>query len=255
MTIVTEIIEEAFRESGLTNELQSATPTQTKQALGRLQTLISTVYGFEVGDQLIDWPVGIEGVDSITELAWGAEQWTNPRENVRLIAGSNAAQTIFLPSNPDDGARIALIDPSSRLEAAPITLNGNGRTIEGTPDLIVNINGTRKTWFYRADLGNWTSISPLTYTDEFPFPPEFDTYFITMLATRISPTYGVGLSPQTVSALERNRTRLRARYTQNQFVPSELGILRMSRMASDRDQYDFYNLFDPNSTFNKGRPW
>lgn len=250
MTFVSEIIEEAFRESGLTNELQSATPTQTRQALGRLQTIVSSSYGFEVGEPLVDWPIGFDQMVHPSGISWDATIWNQPRPNARLIAGNTEPQTIFLPTLIDDGARISLIDPGGRLEGAPITLLGNGRTIEGGVSYVANTNNLNRTWMYRADLGNWVAINPLTFTDTFPFPEEFDAYFITVLALRLNPTYGASLDPQSQLVLDRTRIRLSARYQQIRFEPSEMGLLRMSDMTADRERWSF-----DGTAFDKGRPW
>lgn len=232
MTTVAEIIEEAFRESSLTAELQSATPTQTTQALARLQSVVSSAYGFEVGEPLSDWPIGLEGVVFPADVLWEEVYWQRPRINVRLIAASDTPQTVYLPERPYDGSRIALIDPASRLAAAPVTLNANGRTVEGAQTLLVNTDGTQKIWFYRADLGNWTPITPLGYTDTFPFPAEFDDYFITQLAMRLNPRYGRSMTQESHEAMARSLSLLQARYRQSENVGVDPALLRVS------EQYD-----------------
>jgi hypothetical protein len=235
MTTVAEIIEEAFREASLTAEIQSATPTQTTQALARLQNVVSSAYGFEVGEPLTDWPIGLEGVEYPHETAWSDDVWERPRINTRLIAASATAQTVFLPERPYDGSRIALIDPASRLAAAPITLDGNGRTIEGAASLVVSTSATRKIWFYRADMGNWLPITPLVYADTFPFPEEFDDYFITQLAMRLNPRYGRSMTQESLAAHARSLALLQARYRQSENVGVAPGLLRLSENYAGGD--------------------
>lgn len=240
MTTVAEIIEEAFRESSLTAELQSATPTQTSQALARLQNVVSSAYGFEVGEPLNDWPIGTEGIKFPTEVLWERLYWERPRINVRLIAASAEAETVYLPERPYDGSRLGLIDPASRLAGAPITLDGNGRTIEGAQSLVINTDGIQKIWFYRADLGNWTPVAPLAFVDDFPFPPEFDDYFITQLAMRLNPRYGRSMTQESLEALSRSLTLLQARYRQSENVAVDPALIRVSEHYNSGDNLNGY---------------
>jgi hypothetical protein len=228
MTRVADIIREGFRESQLLNEFQSATPTQTSLALARLQNVVSSAYGFEVGEPLSDWPVGTEGIHQPQGVLWQQLVWERPHINARLIAASADAQTIYLPARPYDGSRIALIDPASRLAAAPITLDAQGRTIEGAATYVGNTNGLTKIWFYRADLGNWAALTPLTLIGDFPFPPEWDDYFTTMLAMRVNPRYGRSMTQESLAALGRSLSMLQARYKQSQSVGVSAALLNLS---------------------------
>jgi hypothetical protein len=231
MTLTSAIMFSALRESNILGRTATATAGQLTEALARLNALVSSTYGYEVGRKLIDWPVGQEGLSSQDRTSWSAESWAYPPNNVRLIAASADAQTIYLHPHPRDGARIAIVDSANRLTAAPITIDGNGRTIENAASQAQSVNGAAKTWFYRADQGNWTLLSTLTGTDpeEFPFPPEFDDYFITMLAARLNPRYGRSLSEESVTALARSLDILRSRYTQAEEPMPERGAVALTR--------------------------
>lgn len=235
MTTVAEIIEDAFRESQLLNELQSATPRQTEQALGRLQNVVSSAYGFEVGEELTDWPIGTEGLRAPFADGWVEFMWQRPRINARMIAANAEPQTIYLPANPYDGSRMALIDPASRLAAAPITLDAQGRTIENAATFVADTDGLQKTWFYRADLGNWTPITPLTYANDFPFPSEFDDYFITSLAMRLNPRYGRTMTAESLAALQRSMTLLQARYKQSENIGVDPALMLLAPQYNGGD--------------------
>ena len=236
MSVVATIVEEAFRESQLLNELQSATPTQTNLALSRLQNVVNSAYGFEVGEELSDWPIGTVGIHNPQGVVWQQLVWERPRLNSRLVAANDSPQTIYLPSRPYDGSRVAIVDPASRLVANNITLDAQGRTIEGAATFVANTNGLQKTWFYRADTGNWTPISPLAFTDEFPFPPEFDDYFITSLAMRLNPRYGRSMTQESAATLARSLSLLQARYKQSQNVPVDPALLWLSQQYRGGDQ-------------------
>lgn len=255
MSTVAEIIEEAFREASLVTELQSATPTQTRQALSRLQSVVNSAYGFEVGEPLTDWPIGLEGIHQPQGVIWSQIEWERPRINVRLVAASSTAQTIYLPSQPYDGTRVGLIDPAGRLAAAPITLNAQTRTIEGAQTFVANTDALQKIWFYRADLGNWTPITPLAFSDDFPFPPEFDDYFITSLAMRLEPRYGRSITAETTAALQRSMTMLQARYKQSENVGVAPALLNLAAQYNGQDNYTRPFYGSPEQLGDRGWGW
>lgn len=229
MTLTSDIILSAYRESNLVRVGGSPTSDEAAEALVRLNSVVAAAYGHEVGDEFIDWPVGQEGVTGLDQTIWSSIEWAYPPANMRLIAASDEAQTIYLHPQPNDGARMALIDPGARLGAAPITIDGNGRTIESAATVTVDTNSASRVWFYRADQGDWKLLSTLTAVDpeEFPFPIEFDDYFITTLAARLNPRYGRALNELTVAALTTSLTKLRARYHQTTITPNDPALLAL----------------------------
>lgn len=231
MTKTSEIISDAFRESNLIADGAQPTPSQQGAALRRLNVLVSGVYGFEVGDPLIDWPVGQHGISTDDKTWWGETEWCYPPINTRLIAASDTPQNIHLHPNPSDGARVGLIDPAGLLSAAPVTIHGNGRRIEGQSSIELDEDNVQRLWFYRAETGNWTRLSELTAEDdeEFPFPIEFDDYFVTMLAARINPRYGRSLSEESSVVLATTLEKMRARYYQRMVVLGDPALARLSR--------------------------
>lgn len=225
MTLVSSLIRDAYRESNIVALKQNPTTEESAEALGRLQVIVNSVYGFEVGEPLSDWPVGLEGVQFPTEIVWNEEMWRRPVINVRLIAASATAQTVYMPANPFNGSRVALIDPANRLAAAPLTINGNGRTIEGSQNFVANTNGLTKMWLYRADTGNWTPLTPMALVDQFPFPDEFDDYFVTHLAMRLNPRYGRSMAAESLEALNRGLVRLQAMFRQPGITPTDPALI------------------------------
>lgn len=229
MTLVSEILQQGYRESNIIAAGQTPKAHELTEGLSRLQNIVTAAYGFEVGEEFSDWPLGLEGVNVASDAGmWTADLWIWPRINARMIAASDSPQTVYLPVRPYDGSRIALIDPASRLADAPVTVDGNGRSIEGGNNFIANTDGLRKLWFYRADLGSWVSITPIALTDPFPFPPEFDDYFITKLAMRINPRYGRTMAEESVASLEEMLGKLRARYRQSESVGVDPALMRTS---------------------------
>lgn len=229
MTLTPDIIQSAYRESNLIAIGATPSTAQTAEALKRLQVLVSGVYGSEVGDPLLDWPLGNDGV--VAANTWTENEWKYPVANARLIIATDVAQSVYFPVDPDDGARITLIDPSGLLSPeSRLTVYGNGRTIQGAASQEVNTANASQSWFYRGDLGNWVLLSELTGAadEEFPFPQEFDDYFITRLAMRLNPRYGRAMNEASVVELDRVLGRLRARYRQRVEMPCDPGVLALS---------------------------
>lgn len=231
MTYTPVIIEDAYRESNAIAIGASPSSDQSAEALKLLNRILAGVYGFEVGDPLFDWPIGQEGMVDAIAHTWTANDWQYLLPNVRLVAQQSSAQTLYLPPDPADGARVAIVDPGNRLAAYPITLDGNGRTVEGASTLALNTDGLQRVWFYRADTGNWTRLTELTndVAEEFPFPTEFDDYFVTRLAMRLNPRYGRSVSDETALALTDTLQRIQARYRQRQVIPVDMGVLALTR--------------------------
>lgn len=259
MTLVSTIISDAFRQSNLLALGVSPTTAQSDEALRYLNRIVKGVFGKEAGENFTSMPVGRANISRPSGYPWYNDvpdsDWFVP-ENVRLVFNLENSLDIYLSPRPDDGARFAVIDPAGNLATYPVTVYGNGRLIEDVESIVLNTDGYSGEWFYRADLSTWKLYSPLLTSDTFPFPEEFDDFFITLLAVRLNPSYGASLDEQSDMMMKRAQNILRARYTQHEEVPVELGLLRMPKTAIDRDRwggvYDFYN---PNDMFNKGYPW
>jgi hypothetical protein len=235
MTKTPVIIKDAYRESNLVAIGATLNSNQLAEGLTLLNRLIASAYGNEVGDPLFDWPIGTSGV--VADQDWTQTYWQNALPNTRLIALNDTAQSVYLPPNPEPGARVALIDPKALLATYPITIYGNGRTIQGAASQTMNVNSVSKTWFYRDDTGDWALLSDLTGvdTEDFPFPEEFDDYFVTKLAMRLNPRYGRSLSPESAAMLEMMLRRLRSRYRQVQTIPVDPALLTLCNQYNTLD--------------------
>jgi hypothetical protein len=97
---------------------------------------------------------------------------------------------------------------------APVTLNGNGRKIEGAYTVQGLPGGPPGTWFYRADQANWQLLEAMTLFNSTPLPPEFDDLFVTGLAIRLTALDEVAPKPGTTEAYSRILKRAQQRYKQ-----------------------------------------
>jgi hypothetical protein len=229
MTQALAIIKQALRESNLIAITADPTTDQISEGQVKLNQLIASVFGFEVGIQINDWPVGTNaGVEEFA-VNWNRSAWSTPPQNVRLVGTSLEAEVISLPPFPDNGARIDLVDLTGTLSAHPITLDGNGKLIESAGSVVVALDGANIQWMYRADLGEWVRISIINLdTDELPFPLQFDAFFETRLAMRLNPRYGRSADPQTLDTLNRAESKLRATYRQTRAVRLDPAVTRRS---------------------------
>lgn len=261
MTLTSQIITDAYRRSNIIALGVSPSAAQQDEALRYLNRIVKSVFGNEVGDPLIAFPVGNNNYQRPAGYPWWNtvpdNYWFVPK-NVRTVLNVNTPNiNLYLHPAPDDGSRFAVSDHSNNLATYPVTVYGNGAMIDGTTaPLVLNTNGYDAEWMYRADLGDWRKYAPLASVDTFPFPEEFDTFFIVRLAIDLNPSYATEIDAQTQETFTRAKTQIRARYTQDIPVRSELALIRNAKVAADRDQWgNSAWLYQPNAMFDKGWPW
>jgi hypothetical protein len=258
MTTVAQLIIDAYRESNLIPIGATPTSAEETEGLRLLNRIFFSVIGNEGGDPLDDLPIG--GNNIVSPSGYPVSAWTENSQwfvplNKRLVLNLEDARQVRLHPNPDDGARFGFKDVSNNLATYNFTVVGNGRIIAGATQQVFNTNGAGKTYFYRADLGEWKEIpTALTAVDEWFFPSEFDEMFITALAMRLNPRHGQNMTQESMSVYQRSVRQFRARYKQNVPTRSDLGLIRLT----SRDSYNNENIWaDPTDIFNSGLalPW
>ena len=259
MTTVASIIQSALRETNLLPLGVTPTTVQQTEAFGLLSTIVAGVLGNEAGETLNPFPLGQNDITSPAGYPW----WSNElpgniflQTNTRIMCNLTGAGQVNLHPKPHDGARMGIVDVSNNFAEFPLTINGNGRNIEGEPSMEYSTDGEIREWLYREDLGNWVVVTPLDIAGNMPWPPEFDDMFIIMLAMRLNPRYGQVMHPASGEALKAAMRKFSARYTQdNTQMPSEDGLLYLT------NYYRFYGRFanrqygDPSDYFNSGWPY
>lgn len=239
MTLVSDIIRRAHRESNLIPLGASPNTAQTAEALELFNTLILSTVGNEVGDELSDLNYG--GTYDQSECI---DQWLP--DNCRLVFNLDASVTLFADPHPYDGQRLAFVDILGNLATFPVTIDGNGRNIEGLYTALLDTDADYRQWMYRADIGEWVKIASLADSDDVPFPEEFDDYFATMLALRVNPRYGQAISGSSIEAAKRMRSQIRSRYRRkNVFITTDPGLVNPTD----------YRYNSGSRPFNTGRPW
>lgn len=258
MTTVASIISDAFRETNLIPLGVTPTSVQSAEAFRLLSTIVASVFGSDIGENLNPFPLGRNNIQSPQGYPW----WNNSipgnvfvPSNRRIMCNLTGAGLINLDPTPDDGARMGVVDVSGNFATNPLTINGNGRNIEGVASKTYNTSGMTQEWIYREDLGNWVLLTPIDINGSMPLPPEFDDYFIIMLAVRLNPRYGASMSSASMMTLKNITSQLNARYSQSTTqVGSEIGLVRLT------NSYRYYGrgqdmYFDPNAAFNSGYPF
>lgn len=234
MTVVSEIVTDGFRESNLIAVGAEPKEREQTEGLRLLRRLVDGVFGSDTGELLRNWPLGNFGRAVMSTENLTPQQLAYPPQNCRFIAVNDLAMTVYLPVAPSPGSRFQIVDPFSRLSAFPLTISGNGRAVEGAPQILVNTDGTNITWFYRDDIASWVRITEIQLAGQMPFPSEYDDYFVTKLAMRINPRYGKDLSELTIARLKEQRQELMARYTQD-------GVLAINPEVSFSSKQSFEN--------------
>lgn len=260
MTAVSSIITSALRETNLIPLGTSPTTLQSDEAFALLSTIVAGVLGNEGGENMTPFPLGQEGINSPKGYPW--YQNTLPGNvfvpfNTRIMCNLTAPGLVNLHPKPHDGARMGIVDISHNFDIHPLTINGNGRSIEGQESMVYSTPGEIREWLYREDLGNWVTVVPLDPAGQMPWPPEFDDMFIVMLAIRCNPRYGQVMHPASMETLKQGMKKFSARYKQSDsMMPVESGLLFLThwnRFWGYGAQNRAYG--DPDVSFNSGLPY
>ncbi len=236
MALVNEIVKDAYREANLIPITQSPTLDESTEALRLLNRFVRSIFGNEAGDKLQSFPVGTNNVTTTVSLPTYTFTGSSYAPlNARLMVNVTSPTTINLHPDPEDGARIAVVDASGNLGVLnALTLNGNGRKIDGLNTAVITTPAFQREWFYRADMGSWMAITALGLNDTFPFPLEFEDLFVIGLATRLNPRNGAAIDEQAMMNFRRMRGLFRARYSQSIQMESEEGLLRLTGSRLNR---------------------
>lgn len=246
MTSIRQLITDGLREAGIVEIGTSPSAEEHEEGLRQIRRLLKSLFGNELGDKLQNIGYGSSNlVNSFAlaeDLSADIESAYVPA-NCRLIFNNDRAATLYLHPNPQDGARLGVVDSRGNLATYNIVLNGNGRKIEDGSSVILSTNDLNREWFFRADLGEWVRITDPEAEDESPLPSEFDDLLTTLLAFRLNPRYGAETSANLVETLRNIKSKFRSRYRQ---TTEEMVDLALIYLPSSRNYLSFQ--FD----FNRG---
>lgn len=259
MTTVASIITSAFRETNLIPVGVAPTAAQETEAFGLLSTIVAGVLGNTAGENLSPFPLGQNDINSPKGYPW----WNNELPgnvflpyNTRIMCNLTAAGTVNLHPRPHDGARMGIVDVSQNFDIHPLTIHGNGRSIEGQDEMTYSTAGEIREWVYREDLGDWVTVIPLDPTGNMPWPAEFDDVFIITLASRLNPRNGQVMHPASIQTLKDAMSNFSARYGQSRTqVSVEDGLLYLTHWNRYWGYGSNRAYGDPGDFFNSGFPY
>lgn len=245
MTTLTTIVNNAFRESGITPVGVAPDTAEFNEALGLLCNLISALYTDDIGTTLTPYNVGNNGV--IYPTTSDKTVFTLIPQNAMLACNLTSPLTLYFDPIPHDGALVTFFDASNNFATNNLTIMGNGRRIaNSTSPLVLNTNGANVTYMYNAGVG-WTAVTTLSAgTDNSPFASKYDDMLSILLALRINPRYGAEMDPQTSAYFKKLQKQFKAQYRHKEEVTSEDGLIALSSNP--------YWRFIRNSNFRTGAP-
>jgi len=100
------------------------------------------------------------GTDAVTNRTVTTSQ--NVLAGERIFANStSAAFTLTLPSAPNDGDTVQIIDVAGTFALNNVTIGRNGLKIQNlTEDLVLNLNNAAVTMIYSGATFGWVFIGP-----------------------------------------------------------------------------------------------
>lgn len=248
MTLLSDIINSAFRETNLIAVGATPTAPQITEALSLLNNVIFNLADYQVNRQMRE--IALEAATAIkqpTEILMLSDLGVDyVPENTRLTCDVTVARSVYLDPAPQDGARFTLVDIGDSILTHPVTVYGNGRTINGLGGATINDPTTPIEFFYRADLGDWVRMLVKLVSDSSPFPQIYDDLLMTSLAIRLASRYGKPLSGESQLTYSKLLAKFKAQYQQTIEKTSDLALLRLST--------DKYKAYGSNTRdFNLGR--
>ena len=245
-TPVQTIITDAYREMNVVALGLAPTANQNAEGLSRLNRIVRSVLGHQLGEKLLDWqapqpqrtaevaanfpqlpyPIGTDvGILPMPNgVAYDVCVAPYPPQNSRIVWGG-VTMTVFFPEAPDNGARMMLVQGSGLGDGGTngdaLTLDGNGRFIgaPGTAQAAFTFNAATPfapaLWLYTAETGLWNAIADFALTDSLPFSEEHDDFWTAALAIRLAPRYNKAISAETKAAFSNGLIALQTAYRQS----------------------------------------
>jgi len=228
MTTASALVTQAYREGNLIGLTATLTDEQATEGLTLLNDYLDSLLGFELGEFNFDWPVPPATTSPVPArfplFPLGRDLPSNvfpyPPSNVRVLLSLTADTTIYLPQDPNDGARIMLINLIST-STFSLTIDGNGRLVKSAAtvtELATALDG--QMLLYRADLGGWQLTTALASDTESPLPTVYDRLLALGTFIFLAPRYGKELKQTQNLSYRRLLKRMKAQYRQVVLQPS-----------------------------------
>ena len=229
-------VERAYREAAIKRIGDVPTADEYTEGLDRLNGFLDSLFGADIGRLLTDvqvplvqrtanqpnadfhqgFPDNLSNLDQpLTAMETRSIGERVLPSNSRILWRGTSDETVFFPQYPEDGARMAVVNTGA---TATLTLNGNGRLINAANTVTLAPGFPPVTYFYRADLANWTPLAQLTLTDTLPLPAEFNRLAICGTAISLTALDEIKPTEGTMFMFNRLMKRCKERYLQRQSV-------------------------------------
>lgn len=178
--IVRDLLRRSLRQLGKLARGQGPNASDMADGLMAINAMFAGMYGHGVGPKLA--PATVQSGET--------------------FAGGLYAENITTPLDPVDGHRIGVTG------ARTVTARA-GCTIEGVANVTTTAGGS---WFYRADLADWTREKVLEIGDDVPFPPDLDNALVALLAIALAPEFDATVTDETALMAAEGRSTISQRY-------------------------------------------
>jgi len=204
MTLNSELITSAYRESNFVSQSTDLTADEQAEGLALLQGLVLSMPGLLLGHKYKPWHLPWPNRTTTKSGDYPAKfdklyedrDVQYPPVNSRVVLRNQSPTTLFMREMPADGDLMQFVDAGF---TGDVTLDANGQYF-GTSGVVTTVTlntsvdgGNRlptRTYLYRQDIASWVQIDTLVYAAEMPYPVEFDDFWTTQLAMRLSPRFG-----------------------------------------------------------------
>lgn len=233
MTTNSTLITAAFRESNYIGQGQTPKSEEQAEALRLLQSMVDSLQGSTIGIKYRPWyipyPFNTAPDARRAPAVFGGDvnRYTDidlsyPPIQSRVILRNTTPQTLYLQYQPLDGATFSVVDAGF---TANVTLDANGMFLgtegkERTEVIEPRLEGRNPTreYVFREDSASWNQTSNLLLEGEMPYPSQFDDYWITGLALRLSPSFGAKQLEVTAARYKEMTSFIKGWYRQHQEV-------------------------------------
>lgn len=212
LTTLNDIISRAYREQQVLDIAKTPSADQVNEALPMLQGILRRSV-VQTPQSMIT--LGTRPKTSKRKRQRDFTSYINDialPQNVYVHCNLTQATEVLMPFDAGDGARLIFVDVAGNFATQSLTLNGNGTLVDAAATKVLSTNGMQADFFFRKDLAEWKSVSPLLSSSTVPFPDEYDDMFVLLLASRILVRYGKALDQVSSALLDEMRTRFSARY-------------------------------------------
>lgn len=257
--LVSEAVQYAYREANLVPINSTLTAAELAEGIYRLNALWEGFKSGDIGELLNDWNLptvqrtantntdfmNLDYSDNLTTFdqpgtsgGYGQNIGNWPAQNSRIVCRITEAATLWFPQFPSDGAQMGYADNGA---SATLTIDANGRKIEGAQTITLVAGSEPRSWFYRADRAEWMLQEEMIATSDLPLPREFNDLFVCGLAIRLCALDTLKPQDSTIQAytiiLKLAKTRYRQRGQQSyggQNIPNTIQSYDSSYFGGNR---------------------